>query len=199
MHAALGNPEHLYCAAHIQILPALSWFESPAMALLTSSSCWEPDRAWRCATFMERVFYMTRPCIGVCCHVVWFSLLGPCVDVPPLVRSPAKGALDKEGTLHSNSSYLFCPRLLLPWVSACSCLFFICPSACAQAGPKSHLKVHGRAFIVSFWTWLVRWHKRCLKGLEIFGSNVNQSVRVCVRHISSHSFLSASVAGTERK
>lgn len=40
--------------------------------------------------------------------------------------------------------------------------------------------------------WLIRWHKRHLKGPKMFVSNVNHSIKVRVRHLHSENWISLS-------
>lgn len=208
----MSTLKHLYCAAQLWLLLALSWFGSTHMALLTSSGCcaqsFELERGWRYTASMECVSSTwplgtgsswAQPCTGACCYVMWFSLLGPSLHVPLLVSSAAEGPLDKDGALHSNCSYPFCPWLQLLRVSVS---FFFCPTAHAQAGSKSHLQMHGRALIAFLCTWLIR-HKRHLEGPEMFIGHVNQPVNQST--YQTFAFwkidisLWASVAGIERR
>lgn len=184
----MGTPEHLYCAVHIWSFLDLSWFTSPGIAVLTTYVCCaqssEVEGGWRCAASMECAFSAwslgsvsswVQLCTGACWHAIWFSLLGPFLDVPPVVSSAAEGALDKHGALHSNFSNPFCPQLPPLWVSRRFWPSFHRAAAHVQAESKSHLQVNGRALSAPLCTWLTWWHKRHLKGPEMFGGNANQS------------------------
>jgi len=65
-----------------------------------------------CLSQVLRLSTWAQPCTGACSHVVMLSLPTLSLDVPFLVSSAAEGALDKDGALHSNCSYLSCPQLL---------------------------------------------------------------------------------------
>lgn len=85
----------------------------------------------------------------------------------------------------------------------CTCLpalpsLWPSPPSCAWAGPKSQLQVHGRALTAALCKWLIRWHKRHLKGHKMFVDNINQSARVHIRRLLSEKLISPSLSISTR-